>query len=152
MRLAVLAVVVTSLVGPACSASSGPETLETGRDTCALCRMPVSDARFAAQIVVDGALPVFFDEPGCLADFVRAGGPGAREGTAWVADHRTGAWVRADQAVYTRVPDLPTPMNHHLVAHENAASRDADPAARGGRPVAATEVFGTLGPPAGGVR
>jgi copper chaperone NosL len=73
-------------------------------------------------------------------------------GVAWVADHRTGAWIRADGAIYTRVPDLPTPMNHHVVAHESAASRDADPAARGGSPLAATEIFGAQGPPAGGAR
>lgn len=145
--LAALAVTFLSL---ACGGVPGPEALETGRDMCGLCRMPVSDIHFAAQIVVDGELPVFFDEPGCLGDYVREGRARVREGVAWVADHRTGAWVRADRAVYTRVPDLPTPMNHRLVAHENAASRDADPASRGGSPVAATEIFGPQGPPAGG--
>lgn len=148
MRRALL--VGFALVALSCSGALRPEQLEKGRDMCGLCRMPVSDPRFAAQIVVDGELPVFFDEPGCLADYVREGRAAGRGGVAFVADHRTGAWVRADQAVYTRVPDLQTPMNHHLVAHENAASRDADPAARGGRVVAAVEIFGPQGPPAGG--
>lgn len=133
----------------ACADAAGPASLEKGRDLCGRCRMPVSDIHFAAQIVVDGELPVFFDEPGCLADSVREGR--ARTGVAWVADHRTGTWIRADRAIYTRVPDLPTPMNHHLVAHESVASRDADPAARGGTSVALTEIFGPQGPPAGGL-
>jgi copper chaperone NosL len=111
--------------------------------------MPVSEPRFAAQITAPGELPLFFDEPGCLGDFVRAGQVKAPAAVAWVADHRTRAWVRADRAVYTRVPTLETPMNHRLVAHENAASRDADPDSRGGGPVDLREIFGPKGPPRG---
>lgn len=148
MKRAVLAFFAALAFG--CADTTAPASLEKGRDLCGHCRMPVSDANFAAQIVVDGELPLFFDEPGCLAEYVK-GEAAHRNGVAWVADHRTGAWVRADRAVYTRVPDLPTPMNHHLVAHENAASRDADPAARGGIGAASTEIFGPLGPPAGGL-
>lgn len=149
MRLPVLFFALAA-VSLSCAVSSDPQALETGRDLCGLCRMPVSDVHFAAQIVADGELPVFFDEPGCLGEYVRAGRSEKRGGVAWVADHRTGAWVRADRATYTRVPDLPTPMNHRLVAHESPASRDADAAVRGGHAVAATEIFGPQGPPAGG--
>jgi copper chaperone NosL len=110
--------------------------------------MAVSDARFAAQLVAPGELPRFFDDVGCLADFVKAGrAPGGA--LAFVADHRTKAWVRADLAVYTRVPGLATPMGSHVVAHESAASRDGDPDAKTGAPVTATELFGP-GRPAGG--
>jgi len=133
----------------ACDGESRPEELVKGRDLCASCRMPVSDVHFAAQITGPGELPRFFDEVGCLSDFVKS--PSAKEaaGIAWVADHRTGAWVRADRAIFTRVPSLATPMNHHLIAHENASSRDSDPDARGGQPVTLQEVFGAHGPPSG---
>ena len=40
-------------------------------------------------------------------------------------------------------------MNHKLLAHENAASRDADPDSRGGRSVDLQEIFGPQGPPRG---
>lgn len=134
----------------ACDSEPGPETLVKGQDACALCRMPVSDPRFAAQITEPGELPRFFDDPGCMVEFVKSGDRKGRPATAWVADHRSGAWVRADRAVYTRVPALSTPMNHKLIAHETAASRDADPEARGGEPAAPREIFGPSGPPVGG--
>lgn len=121
-----------------------------GQDACTLCRMPVSDPRFAAQITEPGVLPRFFDDPGCMAEFLKTGGLKNRPATAWVADHRSGAWVRADRAVYTRVPALSTPMNHKLIAHETAASRDSDPDARGGEPLALPVIFGPSGPPVGG--
>ena len=50
-------------------------------------------------------------------------------------------------ALYTEVPTLQTPMASHLVAHADAASRDADPAAAGGRTVAAAAIFGPGGAP-----
>jgi copper chaperone NosL len=40
-------------------------------------------------------------------------------------------------------------MGSHWIAHAGAASRDADPAAAGGTPVAAREIFGAAGPPDG---
>jgi copper chaperone NosL len=117
-----------------------PATLQAG-DSCAFCRMVVSDPRFAAQIVAPGEEPRFFDDIGCLANQLRIG-PTSAVAVAYVADHRTRAWVRASQAVYTRVDALSTPMGSHLLAHADAASRDQDPDARGGATVAATEIVG----------
>jgi copper chaperone NosL len=103
--------------------------------------MAVSDARFAAQLVAAGEEPRFFDDVGCLATFLKAGRAPA-SATAFVADHQTRAWVRADAAVYTRVPTLATPMGSHVIAHADTASRDADAAAHGGTPVTPHELFG----------
>jgi copper chaperone NosL len=109
--------------------------------------MTVSDARFAAQLVAAGELPRFFDDLGCLADFVKAGRAPANA-LAFVADHRTRAWVRADAAIYTRAAALHTPMGSHVIAHADAGSRDRDPAAGGGTSVAPADLFGPGGPPA----
>jgi copper chaperone NosL len=40
-------------------------------------------------------------------------------------------------------------MGSHWIAHADAASRDADPAAAGGSPVSRHEIFGAAGPPDG---
>jgi copper chaperone NosL len=110
--------------------------------------MAVSDARFASQLVAPGELPRFFDDLGCLTTFLKAGRAPAGA-VAFVADHRTGGWVRADSAIYTRVPGLETPMGSRLMAHADPASRDQDQGAGGGTPVSAVELFGPGGPPAG---
>ena len=130
------------------SGAPQPASLDTRNEQCASCRMAVSSAVFASQLVAPGELPRFFDDLGCLADFLKAGKAPAGA-VAFVADHRTKAWVRADRAVYTRVPGLETPMGSHVVAHADAASRDQDADARGGTPVAAAELFGPGGPPVG---
>jgi copper chaperone NosL len=119
--------------------------VDTRNDACAQCRMTVSDVRFAGQIVAPGEEPRFFDDLGCLQQFLRSGN--VPEGaTAYVADHRTRSWVLAARAVYVRNDHVKTPMASHLLAYADAASRDADPDGRGAQ-LAATDLFGPAGPP-----
>jgi len=128
--------------GAAACAATGPAPLDTRNDACAWCRMAVSDPRFAAQLALPGEDPIFFDDVGCLADYLRAKGEVSGGARAWVADHRTKAWVDAAAALYTRVGALEAPMRSHLVAHADAASRDADPDTSGGTTATASELFG----------
>ncbi|HEY3348936.1 MAG TPA: nitrous oxide reductase accessory protein NosL [Thermoanaerobaculia bacterium] len=129
---------------------AAPVAVDTKNDRCGWCRMAVSDARFAAQLVAPREEPRMFDDVGCLATFLKSGGAPAKGQIAFVADHRTKAWVRAAAAVYTRKPGLETPMGSGLLAHADAASRDADAEAAGGTPVPARDVFGPNGVPDGG--
>jgi copper chaperone NosL len=140
------------LVAMAAASCSGmpphPESLDTRNEICAFCRMAISDARLASQIVAPSEEPKFFDDIGCLRDHLREH-HAASGAVAYVADHRTKAWVSAAQAVFTRVPGLETPMASHLLAHADAVSRDRDPDVKGGESVALTDLFGADGPPSG---
>jgi len=127
-----------------------PAGLDTRNEWCGWCRMAVSEARFAGQIVAPSEEPRFFDDIGCLGRYVEGSKGLPKDAVAYVADHRTRAWVRADAAVYTFVASLTTPMGSHVIAHADAPSRDADPAATGGTPRSAAELFGPGGPPGGG--
>ena len=94
---------------------------------------------------------VFFDDLGCLRDHLSKNRQALPAGTvAFVADFRTRAWVRAADAVFTRPQGLATPMGGQIIAHESPGSRDDDPAAKGGTPVAPAAIFGGDGPPNGG--
>jgi copper chaperone NosL len=133
---------VLAMTAMACGRSTlPPAPLDTRNETCRSCRMAVSDARFAAQIVAPGEEPVFFDDVGCLGAYL-ARSARRPDAVVYLADHRTKSWIAASRAVITRVPGLETPMNSHLVAHADAASRDADPDARGGQDVAIAAVLG----------
>lgn len=140
---ALAALIAVALGAVALTACAGgpprPAALDTSNEACAWCRMVVSNPRYAAQIVAPGEEPRFFDDVGCLKDYLKAR-PAARDAIAFVADHRTGAWVPAESAFYTRVTGLQTPMGSHIVAHADAASRDQDPEARAGVAVAPGDV------------
>jgi copper chaperone NosL len=130
----------------ACSSAPSPAPLAVGQEGCRSCRMVVSDARFAAQVVAPGEEPLFFDDVGCLRDFLRSREVVRPRATAYVADHRTREWVRAADAVYTRAA-IDTPMGSRLLAHAGAASRAADADAASGSVVSALDIFGPEGPP-----
>ena len=125
-----------------------PVAIDTRNDACSSCRMAISDASFAAQLVAAGEEPKLFDDVGCLRDYLR-GGARIPPGTiAYVTDHRTHAWTRAGRAVYARVAAIPTPMSSGLLAWSDEASRKADPDARGALPLSAREALGA-DPPGG---
>lgn len=133
--------------------AGGPVVIDTMHDACGQCRMIVSDVRLAAQIVAPGEEPRVFDDIGCLRDYL-AVHPSASEGLmgadltvrtassrVFVSDHRTGEWVDARSAVYTRTRSLYTPMGSRIVAHASVRSRDADPVAAAGDPVPVSALF-----------
>ena len=144
MRVALLLIVLTGL---ACTSGPAlPQKLDSRNDLCSSCRMPVSDPSLAAQIVAPHEEPLFFDDLRCLRDYLVAEHPLPPGAVAYVADHRTRAWVEAGRAVFVKLPALETPMGSHWAAYANEASRLEDPDAAASSPVAATAIFGSSGP------
>ena len=144
-------IVVLLLVAAACARRATPASLDTANTSCHYCRMAVSDVHFAAQIAVPGVESQFFDDLGCLRDYLkRAETKLPPRAVVFVADHRTGEWIPAATAVFTRAAGVSTPMNGGIIAHASAESRQQDRAAANGTPVAAAEIFGPAGAPNGG--
>jgi len=128
-------IVIAMACFAACSAATvRPVALHTGEDACAHCRMTIVSTRTAAEIVSPGGEPVLFDELGCLRSYLAAH-PLSDEAVVFVVDHRSGAWVEARHAVFTET-GAQTPMASGLLAYADHASREADPAASGGKVVA----------------
>jgi copper chaperone NosL len=134
-----LAAGVLLTAGCAGSGAPGPVAIDLGQDACSHCRMAIVSKATGAEIVAAGEEPRLFDDLGCLRDFLAAAPP-PPDAVVFVADHRTGAWVEARLAVFTRT-SVQTPMGSGLVAHADAASRDQDAAAGGGAPVSSAEIL-----------
>jgi copper chaperone NosL len=151
VRLAAAAIVV---IATGCAAATPkPAQLDARTEPCGYCRMIVSDQRFASQIVAPYEDPKFFDDLGCLVNYLATSGvdPGVdtRGRVIFVADHRTREWVAADRAVFSRVDALGAPMGSHVIAHASLASRLSDPDARSAVALESTAVFTRPVPTAG---
>ena len=131
---------IAALVVACGSSAPGPAALDTSNDLCQFCRMVVSDARFASQIVAPNEEPRFFDDLSCLSRYLTARGPLPPGARVYVADHRTRQWVAAGTAVFTQV-GATAPMGSRVIAHASTASRDADEAAAGGQPMLVHDVL-----------
>lgn len=133
--------VVIAILAACAARPLEPARVDTAHDACRHCRMIVSDVRLAAQIVAPGEEPLIFDDLGCMRDYL-ASVRLADDAVAFVADHRTGAWVAAADATFTNVTSIATPMGSGIIAHADHASREADPSASNGRPVDARAILG----------
>lgn len=137
---AVLFVVVAVLLQACSSSVPGPAQVDTRNDMCAHCRMPVSDARLAGQIVAPGEEPRFFDDLGCLRDYLAAHADLPAQSRVFVADYANGGWLPAGSAVYRRVAEIETPMGSHMIAFATADASNAVPS--DAPRLSASDVFG----------
>lgn len=124
----------------ACAPEGGPVEIVVGQDACASCRMVFTTTSTAAEVVAPGETPVLFDDLGCLRDYLRAHPLDARA-SLYVRDHRQQRWIDGRHAIYSQMAHVDTPMASGLIAHADPASRDADPAAQGARPLEAARLL-----------
>ena len=138
-----------AIAGGCAGGQPAPVPFNAANEPCRFCRMVGSNGRFAAQIVSHQDEPLFFDDIGCLRSFLAETAAPA-ESVTYVVDHRTGEWVAAGVAVFTRNEQIATPMGSHLLAHRSSESGDADPDARGGARLAFADVFASVRVPGAG--
>lgn len=129
-----LALVLAAALAAAC-ARPAPRAIAYGTDTCRHCHMTVADPRFAAELVTRRGLVYTFDDPGCLAAFVRSGAvpPGAVH-SLWVNDYLApDSLLDVRAAVFLATDTLSTPMGSHLIALRPGARADSLRRRLGGR-------------------
>lgn len=106
-------------------ATARPIEPRLGDDGCAQCRMILVSIRTAAQIAAPGTEPIFFDDLGCLRDYLQAHALQA-DAVVFVTDHHRGGWHDGREALLTRTA-VRTPMGSGVIAHADRGSRDGDP-------------------------
>jgi hypothetical protein len=98
---------------------------------------------YAAELVLRTGKVYVFDDPGCLAAFVREGTVEAGAvHSMWVNDFLSpeAPPLRVEEAVFLRSDSLRTPMNHGFAALRPGARADSLTAALGGTLVAWEDV------------
>jgi len=110
------------LLAAACAAP-GPRAVVEREDQCGYCRMEVSDARFATQVVTGTGKVVVFDSVECLVGYL-GGSDVSTTRAVYVADAADkGRWVPAADAGYLVDATLHSPMGRIVAfASPHAAS------------------------------
>ncbi len=120
-------------------AHGGPEPIDYGRDTCAECRMHVSQPGFAGEMRDRHGALTKYDDVGCLLRAMLKAHRGIPE--AWVEDHDGGGFVPLLGAHLVRAGSAGTPMGYGIVAFKNEAAARAFAASRGGEFVRLEDVI-----------
>ncbi len=97
----------------ACGAEKREIEIAYGTDVCEYCRMTIDDPALAAAFEDEQGHVHLFDEPGCMASWLRDRRDGV--GRAMVRDAEGRGWLEAQQAYFAR--GQRTPMAFGFVAY-----------------------------------
>jgi copper chaperone NosL len=114
-RLAIILAVVLLTTG--CQAGEARPAAIDKDDVCALCKMAISEPRYAAQIVDKDGNNHKFDDIGCMLRFARDRKLNDASATFFVMDYESGKdWLNARQTTFVRSDAISSPMASRLGA------------------------------------
>ena len=100
-----------------------PIDIVLDEDSCAVCRMAVSQQQFASEIVRTDGTAVYFDDIGCLIEMSRSSGLPEGAGVFFV-DFNTNQWLDATATQFLHARSLPSPMGYGLAAFATRAEAE----------------------------
>ncbi len=127
-----------ALLAAGCGAeTSGPVPVALGEDGCDVCRMIISEQRFAVEARFSPSKVEKYDDVGCLVERLAKGGAPSQ---MWVADHGTGVWVDVRSATFVIAKDVKTPMASGIVGFAGREDAEAFAKKNAGRAATFDEV------------
>lgn len=127
------ALFMTSLLLAGCHGPDGsrPPSIRYGEESCAHCRMIISDERFASALARKDGEVLKFDDVGCMVLHEReANAPAV---SRWVRDYTSDGWLPGHDAIFVYSREIASPMGHGLAAvsgPEHAATLGKAPGSR----------------------
>lgn len=102
-----------------------PQPIRYGSDECAYCRMIITDAEFASQIVNNQAKAYKFDSVECMAAYDISNENSENVHSRWVPDfNNMDEWLEAESAVYLHSESLRSPMGLFISAYADRATAE----------------------------
>jgi nitrous oxide reductase accessory protein NosL len=109
----------------ACSRAAPPKPVDiTQGDTCAYCKKPIADMRFAAEFATNDGFVRKFDDIGCMIDHGKKDKSGAIA-AFFVVDYDKKAWMKAEDMSYLRSKNLKTPNGSGIAAFADRSRAQA---------------------------
>lgn len=108
-KLTLLAIIITAF---ACNreVDYSPREIHWDRDICEVCLMGLADKNYSAQAINDKGKVVWFDDLGCLVEYLDSPEWKRFKGDSvqiWIGHSETGEWIDAREAHYRFGDDSP---------------------------------------------
>ena len=103
------------------------EKIQLGKDSCAECKMTISDPRFGGEIVTKKGKVYKFDDVHCIAHFMKRRGVGMSDiyQTLFVDFNKPGSFVSVRSAEFVISSQLKSPMNGNAAAFASKSTADS---------------------------
>lgn len=122
----IVAIILGLLLLTGCNSKSrGPVPIEAD-DTCASCRMAISERRYAAELVDRDNTVYKFDDIACMLRFARGHALPSSSVNFYVTDYKTGKdWIDARHSYFAGLKtSVSSPMGSGIVAFRNASDAE----------------------------
>lgn len=110
--LAAITLLVVLVIARGRPAPDGPEPVAWNHQACAHCRMLVGEPPHAAQLTTRGGDVAFFDDPGCLMNYLHDRKPDVHR--LWFHDSTSDRWLSGAEVGF--VTGATTPMGYGFAA------------------------------------
>lgn len=112
-------------------------------DMCDYCRMAISEKQYAAEVIDREANARKFDDIGCMLEYLNEQRDKQNIAAYFVVDFSSREWLKAEDAVFVRSPELKTPMAGGIVAFKDASRAELAAGAYRGSVLRFRELFGS---------
>ena len=122
-----IVIVVSLLIFGLASCSSGPEPIKLGQESCAFCKMTISDNRYGAEIVTKKGRAYKFDDTHCVMAFMKANtinNDDIKE-TYLVNFEEPHNFILVQNAFLLKSNELHSPMGGNTAAFDDKTKMDA---------------------------
>ncbi|MEW6368566.1 MAG: nitrous oxide reductase accessory protein NosL [Acidobacteriota bacterium] len=106
---------VCAFAGACGGSAPQPDPIRPAEDSCASCRMQISQPKYAAEILAPDGQYLKFDDIGCFRFYLQANS-NLQNAPCWVMDFENGQWVEARKAYYAIDTKEVTPMGSNILA------------------------------------
>lgn len=116
------------------SCSRKPEPFRIGQDHCDACKMTIMDSRFGAEIITQKGRIYKFDDPHCVASFIKSGQIDRANilQTFFIDFENNKNFIEAEKTSFVVSPKLKSPMNSNAAAFSDLTRAEKIGAETGG--------------------
>ncbi len=112
-------------------------------DMCALCKMAISEKRFAAEFIDKDGEAFKFDDIACLLQYVKGKRNQAAIAAYFVVDLDSQSWTKAEEAYFVRSAKIKTPMSGGVAAFRTQTKAQEAAAQHQGETLRFNDLLGT---------
>lgn len=107
--------------------SGGPQDIKLGSDQCDHCKMTITDAKYAAELVTDKGRVYKFDDLKCMQDYATSNTDKSANAKTYATDFSTGKFIETSTATIIQGGSIKSPMsgNYQVYSDKAAAEKAA---------------------------